>query len=384
MSLSVGDFGHGDTSIQIMGLKSAHFYSIRVIATNAANFSTLGPLIRLRTKSSQLANPSSILASDEEIVESDSYDGEPASVRTSPSHFDASISGTHHVFRESGGNNGRKSIPGRNSSPLTQNNENMAARVFCSGSDDEHETDEAIQQLTQRLENVRREHQEIDKQIHEEEQESRLTMNKLIKDRDQLKHLLKDKEDLSSDLRKHGNQLDKLNRNAQSRKAAKEKILTQKRAERQKMEDEIIRWDKERLDMREKVDEMLDEKASFVAAKNAEVSEVRERIAHDQVLIKSLEEDLHVKGIQIKEMEREKAKPFVMANSEQENGIPLKESENAWEAKFQATQVQLATLWQALQQVCPFISVISSIGSNEMLGSGREPKGSRTSSVVDF
>ena len=354
LNFLVGDFGHGDTSIQIVGLKSAHFYSIRVVATNATNFSTLGPLIRLRTKPSQSASSGSIVATRDRALECNSYNDEPASVRATPSHFEiSSSSNTHQIIRELGVNNGRRTISGRHNSPLIQNNENMALRGFWSGSDDENEVNQTVQRLTEKLGVVRREQQEIDKQIHEEEQESRQVMNKLTDDRDQLKNTLKDKEDSSSDLRKHGNHLDKLNRNMQSRKAAKERILIQKRSERQKMEDEVTRWDEERVDISGKIDKMLEEKATIIISKDIEVAEVRSRIAHDQVLIKALEDDVRTKGTQIKEMEREMEKPLYTASDfDQEQRIYVKETDYAWELKAQTTQTQLTNLWQALQQVC--------------------------------
>ena len=336
-----------------MGLKSAHFYSIRVIATNATNFSTVGPLIRLQTKYSQLASPSSIVVAYDSAIDCNSCSSEPASVRATPSQFDISSStNMHQVIRESGGNAGRRTALSRISSLSTQNNENIGVRVLWPGSDDKIEAKETIQRLTQQLGVVRLEQQEIDRQIHEEEQESKQTMIKLLKDRDQLKHLLKNKEDVSSDLRKHGNHLDKLNRNAQSRKAAKEKLLIQKRVERQKMKGEITRWDNERLEMGEKVDEMHDDKASIIATKDTEVAEVRSRINHDQALIKSLEENIRIKGIQIKVMEGEKEKPYTKGDLEQEHSTNMKDHDYAWEVKFQTTQAQLASLWQALQQVC--------------------------------
>lgn len=385
LNLLVGDFGHGDASIQVTGLQSAQFYTIRVIATNTTNFSTLGPLIRLRTKLSQSASPGSVGAAHSSDANCDSYNGEPASVRATPSQFDVTpSSNTYQVVRETSGNSGRKTASGRVGSSLTHNNENMVVRIFWPESDDENEAKETMQRLTQKLGIVRQDQQDIDRQIREEEQEAKHMMTRLIKDRDQLKNLLKDKEDISSDLRKHGNHLDKLNRNAQSRKAAKEKVLLQKRVERQRMEDEITRWDWERLDMSRIVDEMLDEKARIIATKKAEVAEVRRCITNDQALIKSVEEDMRVKGIQIKVMEQKKETPYTAANLEQEQGSNIKDFQYAWEVKFQTTQAQLTTLWQALQQVFLLCIIIRPANANKIPGSSREPKSSRILGMVDL
>lgn len=221
------------------------------------------------------------------------------------------------------------------------------------GSSDEDESEETIQRLTEKLDSLRREQQEIDKLISEEEQESKKSMAELVKERDRLRQILKEKEEASSELRKHGNYLDKLNRTAQSKKAAKEKTLQQKKAERQKIKDDIARWDREIIDMQRDADAMAKETAGVVADKVNEVAEIRKGIAEDQVVIKSLEEDIRVKGIQIKAMEKERETPGGDRDEEEEHARAEREKDEVWEAKAQATQAHLSALWHTLQQVIP-------------------------------
>lgn len=355
-AVPVGDFGRGDASIQVTGLKPGHYYNIRVITINAANFSTFGPLIRLRTTPPLPADANSATAFNDDFINGDPDESEPASIRATPSQFDAvPLSGPHQMLRESSANhhNSRRSAPARRVSLPTHSVENSRNSTLRSESSNEIEVEGVIKQLTDKLEISRREQQEIDKQIIEEEDDSKRAMADLIRERDTLKQMLKEKEDASSELRKHGNYLDKLNRSAQSKKAAKEKVLHQKIAERQKMKDDIIRWHQEISEMGEDTEEMMNEKAGITAAKDEEIAKVRKTISEDQAMIKSLEEEIRVEGVQIKAIERERGKPDVSLHEEQEQLRAEKENEHAWEAKAQTTQAQLATLWQTLQQVCP-------------------------------
>lgn len=252
-----------------------------------------------------------------------------------------------------GHNQARRTASGRRNSPATSGNEQGARHSNRVGSSDEDESEETIQRLTEKLDSLRREQQEIDKLISEEEQESKKSMAELVKERDRLRQILKEKEEASSELRKHGNYLDKLNRTAQSKKAAKEKTLQQKKAERQKIKDDIARWDREIIDMQRDADAMAKETAGVVADKVNEVAEIRKGIAEDQVVIKSLEEDIRVKGIQIKAMEKERETPGGDRDEEEEHARAEREKDEVWEAKAQATQAHLSALWHTLQQVIP-------------------------------
>lgn len=367
---SVGEFGRGDTSIQVTGLKPGHYYNIRVIATNAANFSSLGPLIRLRTATVESARTNGAPITGDVAGNIAAGEGEPASIRAAPSHFEPpSNAVTHHLIREPslGQNQARRTVSGRRNSPATSGNDQGSRYSNRAGSSDEGESEETIRQLTEKLDSLRREQREIDKLISEEEQESRRSMVELVQERDRLRQVLKEKEEASSELRKHGNYLDKLNRTAQSKKAAKEKILLQKKAERQKIKDDIARWDGEIIEMQRDAKEMAKEKTGVTAAKDNEVAEIRKGIAENQVLIKSLEEDIRVTGIQIKAMEKDRETPGGDEDQDEENARAEKEKHDAWEAKAQASQAHLSTLWHTLQQVIPaFCRGPSSIDSLQL------------------
>lgn len=352
----VGDFGHADTSIQVTGLKPAQYYNIRVIATNTADFSTFGPLIRVRTIPSSLESSNTHYITKTEFADG-TYEDEPAaSVRASPSHFDSFLPLTpvqptrdhnpsHYI--------GRRPASTHTSSIANQTIELPPDVTVPARADDESKSQEDIERLTERLDSARRDQQEIDKQFRDEDQESQKVLREFAQERDRLKYILKEREESSSELRKHGNYLDKLNRATQSKKATLEKVLIQKHAERKRMSEEIDCWDQETSEINKDIDQMLGESAGITAGSSVELTEVRKRIADDQSMIKKVEEEIRLKGAQIKAIENDVEVADHIDSDERLRAQIEKEAEQAWEANTLAAQTQLANLWQVLQQVFP-------------------------------
>ena len=346
----MGEFGRGDTSIQVTGLKPGQFYSIRVIASNAANFSTLGPLIRLRTLSSPMkTNPTPTTDNEKSAI--DNERNEAATIRTSPAQFEPAA--TQQMTREHSGGLGqpKRAVSGRRNSPATPGAEN--ALVYTTIAENREATPEenSIDYLTERLDSLRREQQELDTQILEEELDSKDSIADLIKERDHLKQTLKEREEASNELRKQGNFISKQQKSAQSRKAQKERLLNAKKAERQKTKEEITKWNREIADMRQDIEDMSREQTEIVSNSEREMSDVRTAIAEDHAIIKSLEEDIRATGSQIKAMEKDREKLSDGGDEDLLLAVQEKEDDQAWETHAQSIQLHLGTLWQMLQQV---------------------------------
>ena len=345
------------------GLKSGHYYNVRAIATNAANFSTLGPLIRLRT-----TPPSSTVSSPEPSAgqgKSDGQasltnsDGEGASVRNTPSITELLTSAPSQPGSKehnSGHVHGKRVASSRRNSPAAVGNETSSPQNNRSASSGEDvESDETIPQLTKKLDSLRRQQEEIDRQIVEEEQEFEKSKTAMLIEQDGLRQILKEKEEAFFRYKKEVEESAKLNRTAQRKKSAKERLLHQKRAERQKMKDDIERWDKEIVEMRREREEMEKEKAQMLEKKERDVTEYRKTIEECQAAIKIMEEDIREKGFKIKALERERKKSDDGQNEEeQELERTEREKEQAHEARIQEYQAQYAVLWQALQSAEAF------------------------------
>ena len=241
-------------------------------------------------------------------------------------------------------------MSGRRNSPANSGGEQSNGHINQTEGSDEDESSETLQRLTEKLDYLRNEVQRTEKETYEEEQESRRCLADLTKERDSLKQVLKEKEEASSELRRHGNHLDKLNRTAQSKKAAKEKQLQQKKADRQKLRDDTARWERETLEMKQDTEDMKGEKADVIAAKEKEVADIRKGIAEDVAIIKSLEEEIRIVGAQIKSMEKSKEELSNDGSEEHESSRSERETDQEWETKYQAIQAQLGSLWQAVQQ----------------------------------
>jgi hypothetical protein len=227
--------------------------------------------------------------------------------------------------------------------------EQNVGQSVLSSSSDEDESPEAIQKLTERLNSLRNETERTDRETLEEDEEAKRQLAYLTKERDRLKQEYREKEETSAELRRHGNHLDKLNRTAQSRRAAKEKQLQQKKADRQKVKDDIAKWEKETIEMSRETEDMINENAEIIATKDRDVSEIRDGMAEDLAVIKTLEEDIRMKGTQIKALEKEQERINSEDSGSQEHARIEREKDQVWEARMQAIQAQLGSLWQTLQ-----------------------------------
>ncbi|KAL8642755.1 MAG: hypothetical protein Q9228_000596 [Teloschistes exilis] len=304
---AVGEFGLKDTSIQVTGLRPGHCYNIRVIATNASNFSSLGPLIRLRTLPPPEKDGTDSTKSGENDAEEWAQESEPAAIRAGPSQFGPAANTINlQAAREATASNtgGRRVLSGRRLSPAMSVADPPSLLSSRATSVDEDDSDEAIQRLTEELNRLRHDQHEVDRQLEDEDREHLTAVAELSRDRDHLKQVLKEKEESTAELRKHGGYLEKLNRSAQGRKAAKEKILQQKKADRQKIKDDIDRWGKDIDSMHQEVGRAVSEQETITAAKDANVSRIRQIIAKDHNLIKDLEDEIRMRGIQIKSIEK--------------------------------------------------------------------------------
>lgn len=356
----VGEFSRWDASIQVTGLKPGHYYNIRAVATNAANFSTPGPLIRLRTT----LPPAQSVNSASALDDAQTSGGTPAAAGTEPAGLRAAVSHTestttmpsHAMTREHSGSqshhHNKRIISGRRNSPAMSGVEHVAGQSGGVGGDEQDESEETIKQLTEKLDSLRHEYEDTEKQIDDEEDEFETSRTMMIKERDSLKHGLKEKEEASFELKKQVRELDKLNRSTQSKKAAKEKTLHQKLAERQRMKDDLIRWDEEIVEMRKDTEEMEADRIAVVDGKDKKLTDVRGAIQRCQVSIKSMEEDIRVRGIQIKSLERDRNKSDE-GHSDSDRGLERveKDQDQAWEANLIALQGKYTSLWQNVQQV---------------------------------
>ena len=347
----MGEINKGETSVQVTGLKPGHFYNIRVIASTSANFSTLGQLIRLRTLASPgaTATGSPIADLSESTEEYESH--EAAAVRPAPAQYESNS--VPHMIRESseGTTPSKRTVSGRRNSPASQSAEQSPSHLNSGAGGDKNASEESVECLTRKLDSKRRENQDLEKQIQEEEVQSKRTIMEMTAERDRLRLHLKEKEDGNADLRKQNNNLEKNHRQAQSRKAQMEQALNQKKVERQKKEEDLVRWDIEIMNMRHDTQALIDRKADVMRETDTNARGMREAIAKEQAVIRVLEEDIHAKGVEIKSLEKDREQFSDGGDEEQQLAKQDRDDEEGWEIYAQAMQGELGRLWQTLQQV---------------------------------
>ncbi|KAI9817126.1 MAG: hypothetical protein M1827_001238 [Pycnora praestabilis] len=359
----VGESARAETSVTVTGLKPDHLYNVRVIATNASSFYVPSRIIRLKTSSKPssstgpgddaLPNHANSRASGQNLDDSPSvqahgtYSGPVISVPTAPA-----------MAREHSGSQtfGKRLGGGRRHSPASTMPDQAPLLHSQSGHGDQRdenvEPEQTLEELTKDLETLRRETEELDLQVTEEDEEYENSRTAMAQERDQLKQYLKEKEDASNELRKQAASLDRANRSAQSKKAAKEKILHQKEGERRKMQQDMNRWNSEIADTRAEIRRIDEEKAEVEASTARNMEAVRQEINDFQTAVKGLEEDIRVIGIQIKDLEEGRKKTDGGEDDEdvRQRERSQNEADARWEARLRGLQTQHAASWNTFQQ----------------------------------
>ena len=340
ISMVVGEFGRGETSIEILHLRPDCCYNIKILATNPANLTSLSSAIRIQTSAVE----------HDDFAVSNSNGNEQASIRTATSQLASHNPQSSPRDSINLHQSGAKSTPRPRNVPAPQISLNAATEGVQSSDSESDDSPECIQRLTQVLESLKKQKEEVDRQTEDEEAEAKNYHADLATERDQLKQELKEKEDASTELKRQGNQLDRLNRTAQSKKSAKEKLLQQKKAERQKVQDDVSRWGQEIRGLKDDIEEMEQELLHVNNSKDEQLIHTRQAIAEDQMVIKALEEEIRVRGTQIKDLEVQKDQNSAGDGDEQQRLIAEKARDHAWDARYQVLQVQLQSMWHALQQ----------------------------------
>ena len=328
--LLVGEFSLNDASITVTGLKPGCYYGIRAIATNNAGLSSFSRLIRIQTiPLTGPEGPKKIARWERIMAERESK--RPLSERQR----------SQSTTNDNEYTNGQPQNPGHGG--------------------DESESEETVAFLTKKLNSLRRQQEEIDRQNAEELAENERVKAALIKEREELRQKVEEKEKAHLEFKKQVNELEKQCKAAQRKKAAKERQLQQKKAEIQKRQDDIVRWKAEVIEMRENTEAIKKEKAEMAEAQEKYMTSMRKVIDDANADNKVLEEEIRIWGIKIKALEDQKRKDVDEQNEEEREAEQReREEEEAHEKRIQEYQAKIATAWKALQQESHPVNELSS------------------------
>ena len=213
-------------------------------------------------------------------------------------------------------------------------------------------TVETIQQLTEKLEGLRRETDELEKQLAEEEEEHSATRQNLLASKDKVRQELKDKEDKSRDIRKEVTGLERQSAQAQNKKQAKERLLRQKQGERKRMEDDVLRWTREIQENEEGVVQLHDEESQVHVMNEEQLKELQNQYEHEITANKIVEEELHAAGLRMKYFEEQRKEEQSSGREGDETSVEVRENEDGRLASSQITrlQQQYARTFERLRQ----------------------------------
>jgi hypothetical protein len=328
-----------ETAITVTGLKPSHFYNVRVIAVGNNNFQAGSQVIRLKTYGrdgrpdlgnirfstnhpiEDVQNGALVDSSDDSV----GIRSHGAVVGTALPEGSPGMTRDHNISHIGQ----RRNTGGRRHSPSTASEHPTPPNMASNG------TDETMQQLTERFELIREETEEVIAQMSRDAEDFRLQMAELSRERDEKRQALREKEEASEKLRKEAHYSERSNRQAQNRKSQKEKTLREKQAERAKMLEDMARWQQEIDDMRKEEESWKMEKDKIAKAADKRVEELRNILRKRQNSLNSMEEEIRIKGLQIKELEEERQKLPGVEDSEdsKERDAAEKLRDIQWEQK---------------------------------------------------
>lgn len=295
----IGHVSHSNTSIVVANLRPNQLYIVRVITVNAVDFRAASTPIRLCTKPQDSQDffdtPTSADASNSGPVIRPLHPSPDASVvpPTPPPLVRETSTGPLQP---------KKSLFGRRPSPALPGLDTQSS--YDDGNDEDGLGDNQ-QALTEKLDEIGRDTADIDKQIQDEEQEAIAAKATLVKERDELRGELKEKDDTSRDLRKQVNALERNNQAAQNKRSAQEKALQQKQNERQKLKDDAARWQEEMAQMQNDMGRIAEQKRAMLENTEKERAGLLEQQAQEIQIVKSMEDENKEVGGQIKRLERD-------------------------------------------------------------------------------
>jgi hypothetical protein len=280
-----------------------------VIAVGPNNFQAGSSVLRLRTLGKNGRPKLETCGSTSSLPKDDEDDNESNDDSQSTHGIGVEIAALPETSQamareQSSGHNGqRRNTLGRKHSPSTASADQAARELAVAG-----QPEESMHQLGEKFEEIRKEHEEITKQMARDAESFDAQMAELIRERDEKKVTLEEKEKASERLKKDATHHERQNRIAQNKKTQREKVLDEKQAQKTKRQDDMKRWKDEIEDMKLEREAWRTKKENLLMEKEETTSKLREELCAHQQTTNRLEEEIHVKGLQIKELELERQK----------------------------------------------------------------------------
>lgn len=301
----IGHVPTQESAVTITGLQQNSFYVARVALVNSHDFSSKSTPIRFRTKPASTGDCFNVTALDGNDTETDVAPESVPRIRIYRGLKDITPASTVSAPMSRSGSTGlepRRSINSRRLSPGALGLDNKHDPQPDDG--EPPEGAETIQQLTKKLDAIRRETEEAERQTKEEEEEELRLKEELLKERDELRAELNEKEKASRNLKREVNIAERQNTAAQNERLKLERTLQQKKSERQKLKDDVVRWDREADEMSADAVRLRQEKEKHLEQATQQKEALRARLAEETAKVHELDDQVKEKTSEVKRLDR--------------------------------------------------------------------------------
>jgi hypothetical protein len=304
--LPTGSFTRSDATLKVTRLRPGHCYGIRVVTTNAAGNPSYSSIIQVQTPPSEGHRSSKLLSSFE-----NTYPKRTGSRRISQPLFEKATSPT-----------------GTN-------------RTLTSQQDD------GQKKLQRQLDDLRRDVEEAEAQLKEDRDDAEAQISRLSSQRDTLKRQVDDREKESTELRKKVGDLEKAAKNSQRKKSERERRVKEKLDQRQKMKDDMVRWEAEGVKIAEELEGAEQSKTEIRDSHETKLQEAQKSFESIQAEVVKLEEELRDMGIKVRKLEEEREQADQKQNEEETQAeLRQQEEAEAHETKVHEYQHHYHALWR--------------------------------------
>lgn len=344
---SAGEVSNHGNAVSIINLQPGHFYTIRIIAINASNFQASSEAIRVRTNDLSITSrEDSQNVSDAKRTATPSIVSYKAFIEAQTASTAAPVMTREHsgsVSQSKRGSTVRHHSSANHGDPTAPPSESGAGHG---------ETANALTDLTTKLESIRRDIDDLEKQDEEEERDFQNNQVALTERREALRQQLKGRDDESNDLKKNVTSLERQNTTVQNKRVKHERLLNQKLNERSKLQDEVKRWKREAAELHQEAADMATQKAEFLTSAQDQFQSIAQEQEEDMQAMKILEEKIRETGTRVKDLEEEKRgleeHPVEAGLSERQRKTAQEETD--WIERLQLLQTRYQNAWSACSQ----------------------------------
>ncbi|KAI9892956.1 MAG: hypothetical protein M1814_000840 [Vezdaea aestivalis] len=329
----IGDTSRSSTCITIRNLEPSRHYTVQIVATNFHSLESNSDIIYVQTRPSQPGSDTgqnTSIAGIDEVNGQQTFNEEPSLRLRKPIIKSASpiVPATAKENNDTA-SNGKKQILGRRGPGVALENSGDCPQTLAKSTESVLpqgvENGETVEALTRKLEILQGEFQEQEVLEKKEEEEFVTARNALQAEGEVIIRDIQERENRTAELKKEYHSADRANSAAQKKKREVEAHLQAKEDEREKMRQDMIRWDKEIKELRRKRDKI--EKDGKIRAESLQQKLGANKISmqEDQKELLAIEEDTKIKSAECRRLDA--------AIKEMEAYLELKKKQNEESAR---------------------------------------------------